>query len=369
MYFPNVKSGWSIVRAAFFLSLLHSNIFAAGDPAAEVFSFSTILLIALLIAAGGGAFYYIRYIRPSNSITQEKPANLAANEKREQTRERRAETPSRRKNSETLAVSTANTSKVYDEDAEISDLPISRFTGLEPPTPFEELEESTDPDLLDAIEQLADEVETDPEVRLLALKILARFRTRISVETLAEIARFDLSSTLRSKAVGILADFDHPSVFAPIVMACADPTKEVRSAAARALVRLSFDRGEAWARVALSEDAYLTRQVARAAVEAGLAEKSFDRLTMRDPRAVYEAFALTYLLIKAGETQPIFDAIRNHRDMKIRLALIHTIKVANVAEVIPQLCEFIAAEPMASRLADRARDALLNINNVPVNRI
>ena len=164
----------------------------------------------------------------------------------------------------------------------------------------------------------------------------------------------------------MLADFDHPSVFEPIVLACADPSREVRAAGARALVKVSFDRADAWTRIALAEDQFMSRQVARAAVEAGLAERSFDRLILSDGKAVDEAFALVYLMIKTGETDKIFDAVRDHRDLKTRVALLHAIKVANVAEVIPQLSAFIAAEPMGSVVADKARESLLGINAMPV---
>lgn len=375
MILPQLKPGRSVVRIAALLAAFNSFVFAAGEPAADGFPFSYLVFSILLLAAGAGAIYYLRYIRPTAQVGSDRPkapvntemrqTNKAA---REANREKRVEPPSKREVAESAAVPNANFSRLYSESVDISDLPVYGFKGVEPPPPVEELEESSDPDLLDAIDQLADDAETDPEIRLLALKIVARFRARNAVEILGEIAQFDLSSMLRSKAVSILADFDHPSVFPPIVIACADTTKEVRSAAARALVRLSFDRAESWARIALSNDEYLCRQVARAAVEAGLAEKSFDRLAMRDPKAAYEAFALAFLLLRAGEIRPIFKAIREHRDMKTRLALIHTIKVANVAEVIPELCEFIAAEPMSSQLADRARDALLNINNAPASR-
>jgi hypothetical protein len=165
----------------------------------------------------------------------------------------------------------------------------------------------------------------------------------------------------------MLADFDHQSVFETIVLSCADPSREVRAAGARALVKVTFDRGDEWARFALGDDKYLRRQVARAAVEAGLAERSFDRLTLRDERSVYEAFALVYLMVKADETEKIFDAIAGHRDTKTRIALLHILKVANVAEVIPPLSALIAAEPMSSVVADKAREVLLAINALPVD--
>ena len=259
-----------------------------------------------------------------------------------------------------------NFSKNYSESLEINHLPIGKIDSISSPTPFSELEDSDDEGLLAAIDELQDDSDADSEFRLIALRVLAGFRNRNSVDELSQIALYDLSSNLRAKAVMMLADFDHESVFEPIVLACADPSREVRAAAARALVKVSFDRSDAWTRIALAEDQYMSRQVARAAVEAGIAERSFDRLVLSDEKAVEEAFALVYLLIRTGETEKLFEAIRDHRDLKTRVALLHAVRVANVAEVIPSLTAFIAAEPMGSVVADKAREALLGINAMPV---
>lgn len=260
----------------------------------------------------------------------------------------------------------SNFSKNYAESLEINHLPIGKIGSVSSPMPVEVLEDSDDEGLLAAIDEVQDDSDADSEFRLIALRVLAGFRNRNAIDELSQLALYDLSSNLRAKAVMMLADFDHESVFEPIVLACADPSREVRAAAARALVKVTFDRADAWTRIALSEDQYTRRQIARAAVEAGIAERSFDRLTLTDAKAVEEAFALVYLLIKAGETEKLFDAIRDHRDLKTRVALLHAIKVANVAEVIPSLSSLIAAEPMGSVVADKAREALLGINAMPV---
>ena len=250
---------------------------------------------------------------------------------------------------------------------EIDRLPIGKIHGISPPTEGKPLPASDDPGLQAALDEINSDLESDVEIRHIALRVLAGFKTRNSVEALSQVALYDLSSNLRSRAVMMLATIDHESVFASIVLACADPSREVRAAAARALVKVTFDRGDEWSRIALMEDQYMSRQVARAAVEGGIAERSFDRLVMQDERAVYESFALVYLLIKTGETEKIFEAIRKHREVKIRLALLHAVRVANVAEVMPELSALIAAEPLGSVVADKARDTLLEINAVTVS--
>ncbi len=278
-----------------------------------------------------------------------------------------AEPPVRSVRSEASRTEAGQFARNLNESLEINELPIGQMIGISPPWPIEALPDSDDEGLLAAIDEVQDDADADSEFRAIALRVLAGFKTRNSIEALSQIALYDLSANLRAKAVGMLADFDHQSVFETIVLSCADPSREVRAAGARALVKVTFDRGDEWARFALSDDKYLSRQVARAAIEAGLAERSFDRLTLRDEKSVYEAFALVYLMLKAGETEKIFEAIANHRDIKIRVALLHIIKVANVAEVIPPLSAFIAGEPISSVVGDKAREVLLGITAMPVD--
>ena len=180
---------------------------------------------------------------------------------------------------------------------------------------------------MSAIEQVQDEYEEDEEVRDLSLRILAAFKTRNSIEALSQIALYDLSSNLRSKAVTTLTEFDHESVFEPILLACADPTREVRAAAARGLFRLSFDRADAWTRIAETSDEFKNPTIGTRSDRSGFGQTSFERLAAHDIKSAYEAFTLMALLIKAGETEKVFDALENNSDANVRKAILHIIKI------------------------------------------
>ncbi|MBX7169510.1 MAG: hypothetical protein K1X72_01060 [Pyrinomonadaceae bacterium] len=216
-------------------------------------------------------------------------------------------------------------------------LPVFGFQKVERPRPFDNLPLSNEEALISAIEQTHDEYEEDEEVRDLAVRILAAFRTRNSVEALSQVAIYDLSAQLRSKAISILSEFDHQSVFETILLACADPTREVRAAAARGLTRLSFDRADAWARIVEMNEQGRMRHAARAAVEGGFVERSFDRLIHRDPKYSYEAFVLLSLVLRSGENSQILEALKNHPDKKVRSALVHIIKVNKDQNSLPTL--------------------------------
>lgn len=325
---------------------------------------SWMLPVAILLVVGPGVLIFFKLRQRDQSGKCE---NIAESPQPRPVAEKQMGETSRSVRLDASRAEVGQFAKNLNESLEINSLPICQITELSRPRPIEDLANSDDEGLLAAIDEVQDDSAADSEFRAIALRVLAGFKTRNSIEALSQIALYDLSTNLRAKAVGMLADFDHQSVFETVVLSCADPSREVRAAGARALFKVTFDRGDEWARVALADDKYLRRQIARAAIEAGLAERSFDRLTLRDEKSVYEAFALVYLMVKAGESEKIFEAIANHRDIKIRVALLHILKVANVAEVIPPLTAFIAAEPIASVVGDKAREVMLGITALPVD--
>ncbi|MCY7346304.1 MAG: hypothetical protein LH614_08810 [Pyrinomonadaceae bacterium] len=243
-------------------------------------------------------------------------------------------------------VNTAAPNEVKLENSAANDsaenaLPIFSIERLEAAHPFANLPISDDQDLLSAVEQGCDEFEEDEEVRELAVRILAAFKKRNSVETLSQIALYDLSSNLRSKAVSVLSEFDHESVFEAILLANADPTREVRAAAARGLTKLTFDRADAWTLISETDEDGRIRQSARAAMESGFVDMSFDRLVSQDRKQAYEAFALMALLIKAGEIEKIMNVLETHRDLSVRRAILHIIKVIKDQKALDGLCALL----------------------------
>ncbi len=264
--------------------------------------------------------------------------------------------------------SNLNEAEVFNRKLEklsFSQLPVSRIERLEMARPFQHLPISNDDAILSAIEQTQDEYEEDEMIRDLAVKILARFKTRNSVEALSQVALYDLSSTLRSKAVGILSDFDHESVFEILLLACADPTREVRAAAARGLFRLSFDRSDCWMRITESDDEYRMRHAARAAIAGDLVERSFDRLVHDDRKTVYEVITLIVLLIKSGETKEVFDALENHQNPNVRKGILHIIKITKEHNALDGLYNLLESESLSEELREEIDKLVQEIGLVP----
>ena len=266
---------------------------------------------------------------------------------------------------------TATNSAGIDEDAldtkafqekmrkmQYGQLPINSITELSAAADFLPLPTSDDEALLNAIDQANEEFEEDQDVRELALRVLAAFRTRNAVETLSQIALYDLAAPVRSKAVAALTDFDHETVFEGILLACADPTREVRATAARGLFRLSFDRADAWKRIIETRDGFRMRHAARAAIEAGIVTKAFERLIHDDMKITYEAVVLVALMITSGETKEIFEAIRTHRDERVRFALLHVLKMMHDERTEDELVELSKAENLPPDVMTRVKETV-----------
>lgn len=259
--------------------------------------------------------------------------------------------------------------KVFQEKMrklQYTQLPINSFGDLLPAKTYNPLPVLDDPALTSAIEQVNEEFEEDEAVRDLAVRILAAFKTGDSVDALSQIALYDISANLRSKAVSALTEFDHESVFETILLACADPTREVRAAAARGLFRLNFNRADAWKRIIETNDDFRMIHAARAAIEAGIAGKGFERLLHEDLKVSYEAFVLAALVIKSGETQDIFDAIKNNKDERVKFALLHVLKAVKDERSLSGLNEILAGGTFTPDVTAQIIDTIKSFEQVAV---
>lgn len=243
-------------------------------------------------------------------------------------------------------------SRTYAEGPGVEDFS-REVTSIVSAEAYEELPEYVeDATLASALESAGNEY---PESRVVAAQNLAQFQVRRAVETLSVLARQDSEPAVRSAAVTSLGLINHESVFVHVIAALADEAREVRAAAARAMSRLSFDRADAYVRVIESADAGAMRDVAQAAVKAGLASQAISRLNSEDRRHAYEAFSLLTLCAKAGEVQPILDCVECHRDIEVRLTCIRLLGLS----LTPELGEQLARIASNGGVPERVRRAII----------
>jgi HEAT repeat protein len=197
----------------------------------------------------------------------------------------------------------------------------------------------------------------DQRVRAQVIQELAAHPVQRSVAALSSMALNDPNSGIRSAAVTGLGSIDHESVFATVLIALADDSREVRAAAARTLTGLHFDRADAYVRAMETADADTLRNVAQACVKTGIVAQAVDRLASEDRHQAYEAFSLFSLLARANETQPILDTIQNHKDDEVRLCAIRVLNVAAQPDLAPKLREMVSGQDVP----ENVRTAMLEV--------
>jgi len=184
-----------------------------------------------------------------------------------------------------------------------------------------------------------------------------------SVSALCDTALHDSDPSVRSAAVTALGSIDHESVFAPVLIALADETREVRAAAARTLSSLHFDRGAAYARMMENADENTLKEFAQACVKTGIVSQAVDRLASEDRRQAQEAFSLFSVLAKAGEIEPILDVIENHKELPVRLTAVRVLSSAGRPEVAPRLRELVAVEGLTEEVRTSVLEVLYKLDN------
>jgi HEAT repeat protein len=234
------------------------------------------------------------------------------------------------------------------------------ITKLEPGAPIEPLPSASDDEEFAAA--LAAFHAEDIAERLEAAKGLARYQVAEAVSVLTTAARTDQASSIRAQAISSLASINHESVFPAVLIGMADESREVRAAAARSLTHLSFERTDAYIHLLEATDAELVRDVARASVQSGLVSQALDRLASGDHRQIYETFALISLLAKAGQTEPVLDAVMNHANMDVRLTAVRLLTNTGEPEVFEQLRELAVRDDMSEELRTALLEAMYKLD-------
>jgi hypothetical protein len=146
-----------------------------------------------------------------------------------------------------------------------------------------------------------------------------------------------------------------------IATAFDDPIRERREEAARALVQIAErsakSRAEIFARALLEADAERRRRIGEAICSAGLADEAISRLGNEDEEA-REAFALLFVLAKAGELEPLARAIRESESNRIRLTIVRLLALCDHPDVLPTLKRLVAQTELPSDVRSALMEAI-----------
>lgn len=181
----------------------------------------------------------------------------------------------------------------------------------------------------------------------------------------ASIQQRIASSDARERADAIveLSHVDTDEAFQQICAAFDDPSRDVRSAAARALHELRVDRAESFTRALREAGPERRREIGAAIASSGLAGESISQLTGESRERTYEAFSLLFLMAKAGEVQPLLRAIEGHPNNEVRLAVVKLLALSGQKEVLPAFRRLAVRGSLPTEVRSAVMEAIYQISS------
>ncbi len=137
-----------------------------------------------------------------------------------------------------------------------------------------------------------------------------------------------------------LADLGHrggDDSFQLITKSFEDPATEVRNATARALYDLDQNRAATFTRALREASPDRRRKIGAAIAGSGLARDAINSLSGESREKTHDAFSILFLMAKAGEVQPLMQAIKEHSDLEVRLAVAKLLALSGQPQCLPGL--------------------------------
>jgi hypothetical protein len=142
-----------------------------------------------------------------------------------------------------------------------------------------------------------------------------------------------------------------------------DQSADVRNAAARALHDLQSDRAATFTR-ALREGTPERRcKIGQALAASGLAKDAIGNLTGESREKTYDAFSLLFLMAKAGEVQPLMQAIEDYPSVEVRIAVVKLLALSGQPQVVPAFRRLAVRGSLSSEVRSAVMEAIYQISS------
>jgi HEAT repeat protein len=171
------------------------------------------------------------------------------------------------------------------------------------------------------------------------------------------------NSSERAAALADLADDAGDSSFRLITKSFDDPSIEVRNAAARALYHRHPDLSASFTRALREASPERRRKIGAAIAGSGLAENAINSLTGQGRDRTYDAFSMLFLMAKAGEVQPLLQAIAKHPDNEVRLTAVKLLALSNQPQILPAFRSLAARETLPPDVQTAVMEAIYLLSN------
>jgi HEAT repeat protein len=170
-------------------------------------------------------------------------------------------------------------------------------------------------------------------------------------------------SSDRAAALVDLADAGGDDSFALITKSFDDPSIEVRNAAARALYTLAPDLAASFTRALREASPERRRKIGSAIAGSGLAANAINSLSGEGRDRTYDAFSILFLMAKAGEVQPLTQAIAKHPNTEVRLTAVKLLSLSNQQQVLPNLRSLASRDILPEEVHAAVMEAIYTLSN------
>ncbi len=171
----------------------------------------------------------------------------------------------------------------------------------------------------------------------------------------------------RVAAVAALGRMTSEEAVGEIYAAFDDRAVEVRNAAAQSLHRATTDHTGAFTRALREASPERRRNIGAAIAGSGLATHALKNLTGESRERTYEAFSLLFLMAKAGEFNPLLQAIEQEPSTEVRLAVVKLLALSGQPEVLPAFRRLAVRGSLPPDVRSAVMEAVYQISNQPSN--
>jgi hypothetical protein len=167
----------------------------------------------------------------------------------------------------------------------------------------------------------------------------------------------------REAALDEVVQVGGDEAFRCIVKSFDDQIVEVRNAAARALFALQPDRAASFTRALREGTTERRRRIGQALAGSGLASDAVGNLTGESREKTYDAFSLLFLMAKAGEVQPLMQAIEDYPNVEVRIAVVKLLALSGQPEIIPAFRRLAVRGSLPSEVRSAVMEAIYQISS------
>jgi HEAT repeat protein len=167
----------------------------------------------------------------------------------------------------------------------------------------------------------------------------------------------------REIALGEIVSVGGDDAFRCITRAFDDPSANVRNAAARSLFDLQADRAATFTRALREGTPERRRKIGQALATSGLAKDAVRNLTGESREKTYDAFSLLFLMAKAGEVQPLLQAIEDYPNVEVRIAVVKLLALSGQPEVVPAFRRLAVRGSLPSEVRSAVMEAIYQISS------